>query len=49
MKVRIIGDEIWAGEDKIGSLDPNFPHATLMEAFKHDFNRRFEHGLRIYR
>lgn len=42
MKVKLIGDEIWVGEDKVGSLDPNFPHTSLMEKFKDQFRRRFE-------
>lgn len=48
MKVRIIGDEIWVGENKIGSLDPNFPHATLMDKFKDEFERRFSNGMRMF-
>jgi hypothetical protein len=49
MKVEIIGDDIFAGGEKIATLNAECKNTTLLEAFKHDFEDRFCYGMRILR
>ena len=49
MKVRIIGDEIYVGSDRIATINPNFTNHIILDSFRADFNNRFRDGMRIIR
>jgi len=49
MKVQIIGDDIFAGGEKVATLNTECKNTTVLDAFKRDFDARFRYGMRTYR
>jgi len=48
MKIQIIGDEIFAGGEKIATLENDPRKSSIIDAFKFDLETRFRYGMRTW-
>lgn len=48
MKVQIIGNDIFAGGEKVATLNAECKNQTVLETFRDDFEARFRYGMRTF-
>ena len=48
MKVQIIGNDIFAGGEKVATIVDDPKMTSVIEAFKYDLSVRFRYGMRTF-
>lgn len=49
MKIQIIGNEIFAGGEKVATFHDDPRNSSTLDAFKYDLETRFRYGMRTFK